>query len=110
MKKTIDVSIAARGKIVTYGFEENADYVRQNLILPKRRIKRGGDRKTVEYIISLDMAKELAMITNTNKGREIRKYFIAVEKAFRAGFEQKERELPPLFFYFSLDNNTLSML
>jgi anti-repressor protein len=90
-----DFSNWIKNKIKTYGFEENGDYARKSTIRPKRRIVQGGDLRSIEYIISLDMAKELAMITNTDKGREIRKYFIAVEKAFRAGFEQKERELPP---------------
>ena len=33
-----------------------------------------------EYALSLDMAKELCMIENNEKGRTIRKYFIEVEK------------------------------
>ena len=33
-----------------------------------------------DYIVSLDMAKELCMITDTPKGKEVRKYFIQAEK------------------------------
>ena len=36
-----------------------------------------------EYALSLDMAKELCMIENNEKGRTIRKYFIEVEKKSR---------------------------
>ena len=32
------------------------------------------------YIVTLDMAKELCMVSNTNKGKEARRYFISVEK------------------------------
>ena len=33
-----------------------------------------------DYIVTLDMAKELCMVSNTEKGKETRKYFIEVEK------------------------------
>ena len=33
-----------------------------------------------DYIVTVDMAKELCMISNTEKGQEIRRYFVAAEK------------------------------
>lgn len=36
-----------------------------------------------EYIISVDMAKELAMIENSEIGKQVRKYFIRVEGEFK---------------------------
>lgn len=36
-----------------------------------------------EYVISIDMAKELAMLENNNRGKEVRKYFIRVESDFK---------------------------
>jgi phage anti-repressor protein len=36
-----------------------------------------------EYIISLDMAKELAMVENSEIGKKVRKYFIRVESDFK---------------------------
>jgi len=36
-----------------------------------------------EYIISIDMAKELAMLENNEKGKMVRKYFIRVENDFK---------------------------
>ena len=41
---------------------------------------RGGDVKSVDYAITIDMAKELSMVENNPKGRKARKYFIQVEK------------------------------
>lgn len=38
--------------------------------------------KKVEYILTLDTAKELAMMSKCQNGRLVRKYFIEVEKAF----------------------------
>jgi anti-repressor protein len=39
-----------------------------------------GGRKATEYIVTMDMAKELAMIEDNPKGKEARRYFIKVEK------------------------------
>jgi anti-repressor protein len=36
-----------------------------------------------EYVISIDMAKELAMLENNEKGKMVRKYFIRVERGFK---------------------------
>ena len=35
------------------------------------------------YIVTLDMAKELCMVSNTEKGKETRKYFIHFEKQYQ---------------------------
>lgn len=39
-----------------------------------------GGRPTVEYALTLDMAKQLCMVENNKKGRIARKYFIECEK------------------------------
>ena len=39
-------------------------------------------RPTVEYIVKLDTAKEMAMLERNDKGKQVRKYFIAVEKKY----------------------------
>lgn len=59
-------------RITDYGFVENEDYI----IVTERTA--GRPRK--EYHITLDMGKELGMVERNEKGRQIRKYFIAVEK------------------------------
>ena len=40
---------------------------------------RGGQNKT-EYFLTLDMSKEICMITRNGRGKAVRKYFIQVEK------------------------------
>lgn len=62
-------------RIEEYGFEEGKDF---SSILSKSH-----GRPSKEYLISLDMAKELAMVENNEQGRKIRHYFIEVEKAYR---------------------------
>lgn len=62
-------------RIEEFGFEEGKDF---SSILSKSH-----GRPSKEYIISIDMAKELAMVENNERGREIRRYFIEVEKNAR---------------------------
>ena len=39
-----------------------------------------GGRPSVEYFLTLDMSKEICMITRNGRGKVVRKYFIQVEK------------------------------
>jgi len=66
-------------RIEKYGFEENQDFA---LVSQNGEIKegRGGDRRSKDYHLSLDMAKELSMVENNEKGRQARRYFIEMEK------------------------------
>ncbi|MCV8199867.1 antA/AntB antirepressor family protein [Escherichia coli] len=69
-------------RIAEYGFVENQDYI---LVSPNREIKgRGGDRRSKDYHLTLDTAKELAMVEHNEKGRQIRRYFIECEKKLRS--------------------------
>ena len=63
-------------RIEDYGFVENQDFEVFNKIVKNSK----GGRPSKEYSLSLDMAKELAMVERSDRGREARKYFIAVEK------------------------------
>lgn len=65
------------GRIDEYEFKEGVDYV-------KIRSQTGPNLKRfeVEYILSIDMAKELAMVERNENGRIARKYFIEVEKKY----------------------------
>lgn len=64
-------------RMCDYGFKENVDYT---TIAQKRATAQGNQTTYNDHIIKLDMAKEIAMIQRTKKGKEIREYFIAVEK------------------------------
>ncbi|EOM9765739.1 antA/AntB antirepressor family protein [Escherichia coli] len=68
-------------RIAEYGFVENQDYI---LVSPNREIKgRGGDRRSKDYHLTLDTAKETAMVERNEKGPQIRRYFIECEKKLR---------------------------
>lgn len=79
-----------KNRIKEYGFVKNQDYVlvAENLVTKNVNFAtknlvakngRGGHNK-IQYHITLDMAKELAMVEKNAKGREIRRYFIQMEK------------------------------
>jgi len=40
-------------------------------------------RPTTEYLIKLDTAKEMAMLERNEKGKQVRRYFIQVEKKYK---------------------------
>ena len=65
-----------KNRINKYGFEENEDYT----TLTKNLVNGG---KETDYIITLDMAKELCMVENNELGRQYRKYFIECEKKLK---------------------------
>ncbi len=60
-------------RVKKYGFIKDLDFC-SNL-----RESSGG-RPSVDYFISLDMAKELAMVESNDQGREARRYFIECER------------------------------
>lgn len=62
-------------QISNYGFTEKEDFY--------SFLSKSSGRPAREYLLTMDTAKEIAMIQNNEMGRVIRKYFIEVEKRFR---------------------------
>lgn len=71
-----------KNRIAKYGFEDGADFVTVS-----KKLESGGIQH--EYHISLDMAKELSMVENNQKGRQARRYFIQCEKKARGDVQGK---------------------
>ena len=71
-------------RIKKYGFIENEDYtcLTKNLVT-QREDGQKGIAKEKDYIITVDMAKELCMVENSEIGRQFRKYFIECEKKLK---------------------------
>ena len=74
-----DFTTWIKRRIEKYSFTENIDFSVVSIAPQNGGAKKGGQNK-VDYILTLDMAKELCMIENNERGREARQYFIACEK------------------------------
>lgn len=81
-------------RMLAYGFEENSDYT---------TIAKKNNRQILkEYILTLDTAKEIAMIQRTPKGKQARQYFLACEKAL---LESQKPKLPKFLDRYILNSN-----
>ena len=60
-------------RMLDYGFIEGEDFIS---ILGEST----GGRPSIDYALSIDCAKEISMLQRTEKGKEMRKYFIECEK------------------------------
>lgn len=67
-------------RMVDYGFTENADFISFSEISEKPQ----GGRPLTDHAIKLDMAKEVAMLQRTERGKQARQYFIQVEKDYNS--------------------------
>jgi len=63
-------------RVDTYGFLEHQDF---EVIIDTDKNPKGG-RPSKEYMVSMSMAKELAMMERNAKGKEARLYFIEMEQ------------------------------
>jgi anti-repressor protein len=91
-----DFSTWIKNRIDEYDFTENEDYS----LLPNfgEQNGRGGHNK-IEYALSIDMAKELSMVEKNAKGKQARRYFIAIEK--------KATQTQPVMLDKNLQHHTL---
>ena len=62
-------------RMCEYGFEEGKDF------FPKLEESTGG-RPSKEFEIQIDMAKQICMLQRSPEGKQIRQYFIDLEKAW----------------------------
>lgn len=74
-----DFSNWIKDKFEKYGFIEDDDYTP---ILANRSDGKAG-KPRIEYALTINTAKEIAMVENNDKGRVVRRYFIEVENRTR---------------------------
>lgn len=112
-------------RIEQYGFVEDVDFTTFHNFVKREGSNLGS--KTTEYALTLDTAKEIAMVENNEQGRKIRRYFIEVEKKARNMFEipktlpealrkaaelaeQLEEQKPKVLFADSVETSKNSVL
>jgi len=70
-----------KSRLTKYRFIEGKDY----LINRRKMDEKCVGNVSFDYYLTIDTAKEIAMVENNEKGREARQYFIEVEKRYQAG-------------------------
>lgn len=68
-----------KGRLMECDAVENEDFQS----FSQNNEKPTGGRPKQEYIIKLDIAKEMAMLERNDKGKQVRRYFIRVEKKYK---------------------------
>ncbi|MFE7605735.1 phage antirepressor KilAC domain-containing protein [Brachybacterium paraconglomeratum] len=81
-------------RMLEYGFTEGEDYVRLAVTAGQPGYSNLRNA-SVEYALTLDTAKEIAMLQRSERGQQVRRYFIDAEKRLRAaqGVEMSDDEL-----------------
>lgn len=65
-------------RMVSYGFDEGIEYT------PYQKVHPQNNQEITDYQITIDMAKEIAMLQRNEKGKEARQYFIQLEKQWNS--------------------------
>ena len=84
-----DFTTWIKGRIHKYGFVEGQDY----LLTKTGEQLPSGTKYRDDYHLTLDTAKELAMVENNDQGRRVRRYFIELERRGNAAEQAVIAEL-----------------
>lgn len=80
-----DFTTWIKGRISQYGFVAGVDFtVVENLSAPVSGSAKYRQQIEHDYLVTIDMGKELAMVERNDKGREVRRYFINCERQAKA--------------------------
>lgn len=71
-------------RMTEYGFVEGQDFNSVKIDEVRQEGNRHVKREITDHALKLDMAKEIAMIQRTEKGKQVRQYFIQVEKEYNS--------------------------
>ncbi len=87
--KWLDTDKSDLKKVLIKNFEENYDYT-------EKKLTKATGAKSNNYIeikISADCFKELCMISQTQKAKEVRKYFLEMEKIVKRYYEMIQEKI-----------------
>ena len=104
-----DFSTWIKNRVEQYDFVENQDFIKLH---KKMELSKTG-QMGIDYHITLDMAKELAMVERNEKGKQARRYFIECERKLRETqaklapktYVEALRTLPPPLKEFVYERN-----
>lgn len=74
-----DFSTWIKDRISKYNLVENQDF----LVFPNFGENPKGGRPAIDYFLTLDIAKEISMAENNEKGKQARQYFIECERQLK---------------------------
>lgn len=92
-----DFSTWVKKRLAECDAEENKDFDR----LHKKM--EANNATMIEYIIKLDTAKEMAMLERNEKGKQVRRYFIQVEKKYKSASLATQELSPQLQVMINLE-------
>ena len=75
-----DFSTWVKGRLDEVGAVENLDFC---LLTETGEQKGRGGSNRIDYLLTLDTAKEMAMLERSDMGKMVRRYFIETEKRYR---------------------------
>ena len=71
-------------RMIEYGFTEGKDFNADKNVRVGEEGNREVARELTDHLLTIDMAKEIAMIQRTDRGKQARQYFIQVEKDYNS--------------------------
>lgn len=71
-------------RMIEYGFTEGKDFNTDKNVRVGEEGNREVARELTDHLLTIDMAKEIAMIQRTDRGKQARQYFIRVEKEYNS--------------------------
>lgn len=69
----------------------------------EKSTKPNGGRPSQDHIIKLDTAKEMAMLERNEKGKQVRRYFIQVEKKYKSAVSTAQELSPQLQLLINME-------
>lgn len=71
-------------RMIEYGFIEKEDFNPLKIERVQLEGNRQVTRVVTDHVLTIDMAKEISMIQRNEKGKQARRYFIEIEKAWNS--------------------------